>query len=437
MNTLAALVVLGQLAGQAPGGGAPANVFSIGDRTEVRFRSNPIVGGNPTTEDVETVLMSNLAFEGRHESLTLAYYPRFTYDDISGERDLTLMHSGRILATWWTPRFRLTGAIDGAIGSQSVVGLASPLGYASDTATTGTAGASLVPAALPPAYLPTYVGVLTTGLLRATLSASYLLSRRWSTLSTAYYAMSAGLDWQSQRPSGLPPNLGGGGSELINYSASHRDQLGTQLTGTYVSVLQTPTPVGEPTTSTAGVYYTLSFAEVYRRMLSERSQAGLTAGVGYLHAPSGLAAGTTTGPTGVGQAFIATAVPLRNDATLALRAAADVGTAYNPIIGVVEEQASAALSVGWVERRMSVVAVGGAAASLPLNTTDATRVVSGSLTIGYRPGDAVQLQTGVRAYAEVLPTLPGVAPTTATVTSYPPQWAVFAAIVLTAPSVEF
>jgi hypothetical protein len=429
VSLLAAAVVLGQLVAPAPAAPAApaataapaapaARVLSFSDRSEVRFRSR-LQGGQAA--DLETTLGSTLALGEPHDTLRLFYGPRLSYLDIEGDRTLALMHVGRAEGAWWTRQLRFTLTLDGSIGSQSAIGFAAPVLPGGDAVapTTGAPAASLPPATVPaapaiPIYFP-QVLVLQLGSFRGSAGALYTFSRRWSGGANAYFAMAGGLDYDSQLF--FEPYRNPGGELTATYSADRRDQLVSRIRSSYTWTL-----------ISKGDFLTVDATESIRHAWSIRTQSILGAGMALLRSEEKAGDGHTGAIVGVGEASIIHTRPLDDGGAIAFRAAALLGTAYNPVLALVQPQLSGTLSSVWTRGKVSVTVSADALMSLPVDSPIASRVASGSLLAGYTPADPVQLQAGVRAYVEVFPTTAG--------TSYPPQWVTFVAVMLRSPLID-
>jgi hypothetical protein len=365
-----------------------------------------------------------LTTAGRHDSLILSYGPRFSYLDIEGDRNVALMHAGHADLAWWTRRFRLTFTLDGSIGTQSAVGLVAPLTLGGGT-TIGTpvSGGTTTPTGPPPVTpqlpVPTFIPqllVLYTGSFRGAVGASYSFSRKWYGNASAFFVMAGGIDYDSQQQ--LPPYRGPGGELSASYVATRQDTFVTRLRPTYTWVI-----------TTQGDFLAIEAMESIRHSWSRRTVSTLGAGVSFLRARANLDEGHTGAITGAGEASIVNTMPLRSDSTIATRAAVLLGTAFNPVVAVVQQQLSAVLSSMWTRGRLSVTVSVDAVASVPFNDKNASRVASGGVMGGYLFAAPLQLQLGTRAYAQVLPASTGV--------SYPPQWVTFAAVALRSPALGF
>jgi hypothetical protein len=417
VSALATFLVLGQLVGLPPPSPPPATL-SFTNRSELRVRSR-LQGG--TAVDAETDVRSALALLGRHDSLTLTYGPRLSYLDIEGDRNLALIHVGRAESAWWTGRSRLTLTLDGSIGSQSAIGLVAPLALGGGTGPPppGTPTPTLPPVGLPataptPTYFPELL-VLQMASFRGALGATHAFSRRWSGGATAYFAIAGGLDYDSQRV--LPPYRNPGGEVLATYSATRQDQLVSRIRSSYVWTL-----------IQGGDFLTIEATESVRHAWSPRTSSTLGTGLAFLRSQEHAGDGHTGAITGAGEASILNTTPLRDDATLAFRTQAQLGTAYNPVLALVQPQASATVSSAWTRHRVSVTVSADAVASLPFDASNASRLVSGGIVGSYTPVNPVELQMGARTYVQILPATVGA--------SYPPQWVAFLAVLLRSPLLE-
>jgi hypothetical protein len=258
--------------------------------------------------------------------------------------------------------------------------------------------------------------ILYSGSFRAQLGVTDTFSQRWTGGVSGFYQMSGGLDFSSQLT--YPPNRGGGGDVLASYALSRRDALVSAVHADYTYVV-----------TTTDKFLGLTYIESIRHNFTPRTTGTIGAGVAMivrrLHRQDAISGAVS----GAGEASIAHTAPFRDRSTFTTRAGVNVGEAYNPYLGTMDFLGSATLSAGWAKDPVTVTISAAAASSLPFRASDAARVASGAVTLGYALGRAATVQTGARAYTQLLPS--PVAP------SYPPQWAVFIALLLTAPPEKF
>jgi len=438
VSALALGLLLGQLTSLSPAG--YRGTLSLADRSEARLRSNI---GAPDALDLENIPTLVADLTGRRSSFLVGYGPRLALLDATGDSSFAVMHNGRFTASTWSKRVRWTLNVNGSIGLQSAAGLgvtvplteaptrgaaapgaatgAAPLPPGSTMGTpgmgTGTAGA---PAAQGPQpnvvyYIPPSA-VLYTGAFRGSLSVTDTFSKRWTGTLSGFYQMSGGVDFTSQLA--YPPNRGGGGDAIAGYTLSREDSLLSFLHGEYTYVL-----------TTNDKFFVTTYVESIRHAFSLRTVGTLGAGVSMVVRRLAKQNALSGAVAGAGEAAIAHTVPLREHGTYAVRAAANLGQDYNPYLGIVQWLATATLSSAWIRDPWSATATAAAVTSLPIRDADAARTASGTLTLGYALSEAVQVQSGVRAYTQLFPSQVSA--------SYPPQWVVFAALLLTAPPAKF
>jgi hypothetical protein len=457
-------LILGQLLGNGNAGGAGAGaapagpaapeaiIFTVNDRTETRVRSSiratgPRLGDGTTAVDVDNALLAGLLFTGRHKSLLFAYGPRLSYLDIEGDRQLSLMHTGRAVGSYWTRRLRLTLTLDGSIGSQSAIAGLTPVNF--DAAASPAPAPAAGPAATPtapvppvqptpvatPVYLPlTALLVLTTATGRAAVGASYLFSRHVSGIASVSYVATGGLDYNSQVIA--PPSRGPGADAALTYTLNRRDALATIASTSYITVLSTPRPMA--LTPPDRSYLLVTALESYRHAWSRRTTSSVGVGMTYLGASNDPNA-NNAGVSAAGDATISHVEPIGHTTRVEYRGSAQLGLVYNPVLGRAQQQASALASYAWTHEQWTLSASAGAATTLPWNAVDAARTVSGTAAVAWQPSRVVQLQTGVRGYAQVFP------PTNAAFQAVgaqapintPPQWVAFAAVTVFAPPIAF
>jgi hypothetical protein len=430
VSAFAVGLLLGQLASLSPPG--YRGTLSVGDRSEARVHSNV---NAPESIDFETIPAAVVDLTGRRSSYTIGYGPRFAWVDANRDPTLVIMNTGRFAASYWTRRMRWTLNVTGSIGRQTVGGLGVTIPLTGFTTVEGAAqgaqpGAPTPPAQpagapppqpqqpyvtyfLPPGY-PIYFGSL-----RASLSVSRTLSRRWIGTVTGFYQMAGGLDFDPFSQLAYPPARGGGGDVLASYALSRRDSLLSRLSGEYVYVL-----------TTTDKLTLVTYVESVRHAFSARTIGTLGAGVSTVVRQLARHHDVLSGAVvGAGEASIVHEAPLHERATLTTRAAANLGQGYNPILADIQWQATATLSSVWSRDKVSVGVSAAAATNLLAPAGQEARVASGSLTLGYALGKAATLQTGVRGYTQILPS--------AAAATYPPQWVAFVALLLAAPPSKF
>jgi hypothetical protein len=452
-------LVLGQLFGIGTTG-REATTLTVSDRTETRLRSSIVAFGNDlgkgtTAFDVENLLVGTLITGRHHKSLQLSYSPRFAYLDITGDRQLALMHTGRAIGSWWTRRLRLTLSLDGSIGTQSAVTALAPVNFDAGRAAQAQApGAAPQNPAVPPqqpvpqngaTYLPLAARalVLYIGSWRATAGATYLLTRRLTGTGSVNYGALGGLNYDSQQTN--PPSRGPGADAALTYKLTRRDALATTVSTSYTTVLATPlqgVPLG-PNRS----YFIFSAVESWRHNLSPRTISVLGAGFSYLGNQVSPGYPDNSGVTGNADASISHTDVLGHETTLDYRASASLGVQFNPVVGTAQQTISFVGSSVWTHKKVNATLSGSALATIPWDSPIATRTINGTFAVGYTPARAVLLQAGVRGYMQVFPTSyvqavtqppPGQAPVTQPNTlRTPPQWMAFLAVTVFVPVLAF
>jgi hypothetical protein len=445
-------LVLGQLIGN--GTAADATTLSISDRTETRVRSSlvgtgPNIGQGTTAIDIDNAIQATIAGSRRRLSWVVGYSPRFSYSDIEGDRALSLMHAGHISGSYWTRRLRLTLSLDGSAGSQSAIAALTPVNFdvaaprpaPSITAPPGTAVAPTAPQIPTPIAGPTYIPltslvVLNTGSARASLAAAYAFSHRITGTGSASYGFTGGFDYYSQLVS--PPSRGPGVDVSVAYAITHRDQLASSANASYITVLATPRP--GVLTGPDRSYLITGLVESYRHAWSKFTSSSIGVGLTYLAAPDTVAGqyvGGGNGLSAAGDVNIVHVEPLGRATRLEYRAAVQLGVVFNQALGAAQQQLSSTVSWSWTHDKVSVGLAGGAATTLPFDAYDAGRTISGTASVAYSPAKAVQLQTGLRAYAQLFPpTAPAFVGAAAPVNT-PPQWIAFAAVTVFVPVLGF
>lgn len=437
MSALALGVVLGQLAHLSPAG--YAGTLSLGDRSEARVHSNI---NAPNGVDFDTTPFVGARLRGRSTSYEVGYGVRFGWVDVNTDAQFITQHNGKLSFGFGTKRTRWTLSLNGSIGRQNAagLGLSIPLAGApapepaAGTAPGATPNPSGSPAPQPPPmgaqpptgaqappagaavyYLPASF-VLYTGSFRGSLSVSNTFSRDWVGAATAYYQMSGGFDFFSQRL--YEPSRGGGGDLSATYAVSKTDHLVSHLFSEYTYTLRS-----------TDHFFVVTFIESLRHDFSKRTQGAVGAGVSTVVRKLARQRALSGAVTGAGEASITHVAPMRDHATLTTRAGANLGQAYNPFLATVQFLGSASGSAAWAREPFTVSASVSAATSLPVTDSDPSRTVSGGLAFGYALADPVTLQTGVRTYAQLFPSHAEV--------TYPPQWVAFVAVLLVAPPEKF
>jgi hypothetical protein len=432
VSTLAVGLVLGQLATFAPSG--YRRTIAIGDRSEVRVRSNV---GTSESLDLETIPSAVVDLTGRRSSYAIGYAPRLAWIDVNRDASSTfiVMNNGRISASYWTRRVRWTLSLNGSVGRQTTAGLGVTIPLTSVVTPEGAAqgaqpGNAPAPAPAPMGVLPPQPQQATVtvylppayplyfGSFRGSLSASNTFSRRWVGSLTGFYQMAGGLDFDPFSQLAYPPNRGGGGEALATYAFSRRDSLVSRLYGEYVYVL---VPQNQ--------FVTATYMESLRHAFSRRTMGTLGAGVSLLVRRLRNREALSGAVVGAGEASIVHTSPLHERGELTYRAGLSLGPAYNPFLANVLWQGNAILSAIWARDPLSIGVSASAVTSLPFRDRDAARAAFGTVTFGYMLANAVILQTGIRGYAQLLPS-----EVDATI---PPQWVAFVALLLSAPPAKF
>jgi hypothetical protein len=438
VSALALGLVLGQLASLSPPG--YRGTLAVGDRSEVRVRSN--VSG-PAALDLETIPNAVVDLTGRRSSYTIGYGPRLALTDVNLDSStFVIMNNGRFSASYWTKRTRWTLTLTGSIGRQNIAGLGVTIPLTGVVTPEGLAqGAQMgnapapgptqtgapppqpqqanVSVYLPPSY-PLYFGSF-----RGSLSVSQTFSRRWVGSLSGFYQMAGGLDFDPFSQLAYPPSRGGGGDAQATYAISRRDALISRLYGEYMYVL----PITNEFGTGANRFVTGTFTESIRHAFSARTTGTLGAGVSLVVRDFFYQRALSGAVVGAGEASIVHANPLHERGELTFRAAVNVGQAYNPFLANVLWLGAGTLSAVWARDPVSVGVSGSAGTSLPPRESDAARVATAAVTFGYLLAKPVVLQTGVRTYAQLLPSTVDA--------TYPPQWVAFVALLLTAPPAKF
>jgi hypothetical protein len=431
VSALALGIVLGQLASLSPPG--YRGTVAVGDRSEVRVRSN-VTG--PMSLDLETLPSAVVDFMGRRSSYTIGYGPRFAWLDVNRDAPtFILMNTGRFSASYWTKRVRWTLTLTGSIGRQTTAGLGvsvpltgvvTPEGAAQGAQPMNAPAPAPVPLGVPPPqpqqpnvtiYLPPSYPYY-FGSLRASLSVSNTFSRRWVGSLTGFYQMAGGLDFDFLSQRAYPPSRGGGGEALATYALSRRDALISRLYGEYVFVL-----------IQGNQFVTATYVEALRHSFTRRTTGTLGAGASMVARQFANQSAPSGAVVGAGEASVVHAAPLHERGDLTLRAAVNLGQGYNPFLADVLWLGTAVLSAIWARDPISVGVSATAATSLPIRDSDAARAATGSVTFGYALAKPVTVQTGVRAYTQLLPAVRDA--------TYPPQWVAFVALLLAAPPAKF
>ena len=118
-------------------------------------------------------------------------------------------------------------------------------------------------------------------------------------------------------------------------------------------------------------------------------------------------------------------------------ASASLGVVFNPVLGTAQQQVSFLASSTWTHDKVNASLAGSAAATLPWDSPNSARAISGTFAVGYTPVRAVMLQAGVRAYTQVFPPAYLGAEGTIQTLRTPPQWVAFLAFTVYVPVYAF
>jgi hypothetical protein len=386
--------------------------------------------------DLETIPAAVVDLSGRRSSYTIGYGPRLALTDVNlDSHTFVVMNNGRFSASYWTKRVRWTLTLTGSIGRQNIAGLGvtipltgvvTPEGLAQGAQSGNAPAPAPTPMGAPPpqpqqttvsVYLPPSYP-LYFGSFRGSLSVSNTFSRRWTGSLTGFYQMAGGLDFDYFSQLAYPPSRGGGGEANATYTMSRRDALVSRLYGEYIDVFLA-----------RNQFVTGTFTESLRHSFSARTTGTLGAGVSIVVRDLVNRRALSGAVVGAGEASITHASPLSERGDLTLRAAVNVGQGYNPFLANVQWLGAGTLSAVWARDPVSVGVSGSAGTSLPPSDSDAARVATGAVTFGYLLAEPVVLQTGVRTYAQLLPSRDDA--------TYPPQWVAFVALLLSPLPTKF
>jgi len=126
-------------------------------------------------------------------------------------------------------------------------------------------------------------------------------------------------------------------------------------------------------------------------------------GVTYLGAPDDPNGANAGGVSGAGDATITHIEPIGHSTRVEYRGSVAVGIVYNQVLGAAQQQASALASYSWTHEQWTLSASASAATTLPWNAGRLRAHPLRRAAVAWAPAPVVQLQTGVRGYAQVFP----------------------------------
>ncbi len=423
MSLVAVGLVLGQLAG----------TLVVGDRSEVRLRNAIGVPGHDYAEDAETDPSIVLSLHGTRTTFTLGYMARLAEVDLelgSGAQ-FAISQYGAATVAWHNRRLTLTVSQAGSIGRESFVGLTGPAAIGVPPAPTSTG--TPPPTVTPPTGTPgqptptpvpaagvTYVPraqILYIGTLRSSVGATYAFTRTTYGSALLTYETGGGLDDTSRRA--YPFYDGYTGNLSLGHALTHVDSVFARLSSAFTQV-----------ETTGGQFFTGDASVGWGHNFSPRSRGSIALGVEYLRSRDRETVAYTNDVFATGTATLVQTTPLRPGSQLDLRASASLGTGYNQLLGVVQEQATVSSGATYTAGRARLTAQVDGAVSLPPSAPDATRAVAGALTFGYSLADPIDVTLGARAVTQVFPA-------SAAAAAAGTQWVIFAGLILRAPPILF
>jgi hypothetical protein len=399
-----------------------AVTLSLGDTTDASLRTVPI--GDRIAMDVYNVPFSRLALRMRHSQLELSYSPAFQVFDASYDPRLLVLHTAEVDYAWWTRRLQLKLGVTGTIGRQSFLGPAPANAPLSSPGVGIDPGGVVQPAPAAPGGTPTNGQVvfrnrrevLEIGSLTPQLSATYLLSRRWSMSAGVSYVLAGGLGDSEQV---LPLRRGPVGVFGLTYELSKRDLLVSSLTASLVEV-----------PSRGSRYYTATFLETYSHRFARLTVGTIGAGASYLQSRDTPTAKRQRSLLAAGTVSITHGVGLDRNNMLSFGAGSSLGTTYNPLLGTVNQTLSEFVLAKWSRPRVSIQLNGDANQTLPPDDPNAVKFFGAGVINTYQVAEPVQLVLGGRWVYQVLPER-------LTNQIRPSSWLLFANLVLALEPIQF
>jgi hypothetical protein len=401
-----------------------AVTLSVSDVSGAQLRGLPSGG---TAVDLRTTGTAALSISAARSSFFASYSPSLGWVDVTRDPHSTLIHGAQLGYGWGEKRLHLSVSLGGSLGTQSYLSFAG-LGLSGAMSNGGAApgmnpgqvgGTPQTPApnspngSMAPGLVPR-TEILRVGSVTGAFGLDYELSQRWRLSLGVGYALAGGIG-ESERV--LPKSFGPNARASLAYKLTRRDTLGTSGSVTYTVV---------PTFGSRFIATTLM--ETWGHTLTPRTQTTLGIGLTHLRSRASADADYEDSFQAAGTAAISNSRALADGSTLGLNAGVSLSTPYNPVLGVVQQQLTETLGVGWQKHRTSLTATLGASQSLPQSAPTATRVITAGTGLGYRISQYISAQLGAGWSTQILPPSTG--------GRIPAQWLVFAGISLAAPALE-
>ncbi len=390
----------------------------LSEASEAELRSIPQT--RQVALDLTTTPSATLSLIADQSELSTSYSPTFGLVDMTRRREFVWLHSGTVGYAWWTRRLRLNMSVVGTFGRQSYLAAAETPAGPDEATSLGAqpAGSDTNSGALPAGanFLP-QTEVLETASLTGTLGTSYALSRRWLLGLGVAYEVGGGLGDSEQF---LPFRRGPSASVSVGYQLTRRDDLTTALAATLTDLPQRK-----------GRFFSTTLLETWAHRFAPRTQATLGAGATYLQARASEDAKEDRSVLGTGLATLSQGIPLQGSSLLSWSLAATLGTGYNRVLGLVNQQAGGSVSLAWTQGNLSLGSSGQATQALPVDAPDAARSYGAGATASYQAAEPLLLLLGANWTHQVLPEAASVAGISAD------QWQAYIGVSVSAPPITF
>ncbi len=375
--------------------------LTFGDRTESRFRNDPISG---VVTDFETTPSANLLLADRRVDFTATYGPRLTLLSINATPTPQVFQRLALGLAWHDRRTRVAVSEDVSYGSQSYVSLiVSP--------TTGTT---------PGINLQRFTTAQTFRYVseRGTVTLAHQLSRRWRLTSLFDYSVSGGVNADAQ--TAIPLQKGPRGEVTVDHRLSTRDSVGVILRASYLVTL--PGGITVRTENTM-----IDLLASYRRLLARDLEGTLSAGLSELAAKIDVAPVKYT-------PYVLVETTLRKTFAsqhLDLRLSGRLSPFVDRLTGLVDYQLQASTSLAYtpwsLRKGYSVRGQFGLAQSVPGDKINSVTLLLAELVFSARTSTHVQFDMGGRFGSQNIRNVPagGLAGTSA------PSWALFLGVTFT------
>ncbi len=392
--------------------------LTLVDATTAEVRSLP--DGRSVALDLSTSPGALLSVSGRRSAWSFGYAPRIALLNVTRDSELAVFHNAFVGYAWWHKRLRLTAAVNGSFGAQSVVSARNPAGFpATDAAPPIPGDMTPAPAAPPPPadltsdpFLPQRE-VLETGSVGVSLGLGYQMARRWNLSLGTSYDISGGVN--DSKPL-IPLQRTAAGSASVGHNLTRRDDLETTLSSAVTDVPD----IGSR-------FLTITLLETWGHRFGRRSNGSLGAGATYLRARATRRGAIDNSIQANGSASFSQGFLLSDGATLTALANVTVDTGYNQLLGVVGQRVSGTASLSWERDRTTASAQWQTSQTLPVNDPSSALSYGAGVSFGYRVADPFQLTAGGSWSHQVLPD------SVAASGASPDQWGAFVGFTLTLP----